>query len=228
MEAPSPSYIFTRGVFIIALIVAGLFAYSFIKKQRRQDAITAELKVITSDSSFFQQFYAEEARKTLVRAIGLIAEANFLGVSPEKSIDRALGVKDEFFSSDSETEEPPAREKIIRNCLRGNYDNFLKFGYTADFRTLTAMREGNLPPIPSGPHAGRKPEVASLIDASMLPGIEKVVANLEIRPPVEEGRKPGEIEITAAKQFVRDLAAAQIIEQSVQDRVIETLSKPSP
>jgi hypothetical protein len=199
MEAPSPRYIITRAVFFIALLVAGLFTYSFIKKQRRQAALTAELQVITSDSSFFQQFYAEEARKTLVRAIGLMAEANFLGMPPEESINSALGVKQEFFSSDSGREEPPAREKIIRNCLRGNYDNFLKFGYTADFRTLEAMREGNLPPIPSGPHSGRKPEVASLVDASLLPGIEKVVANLEIRPPADEKRKPGEIEIASAK-----------------------------
>lgn len=228
MEAPDARYIFNRAVVLIALLVACLFAYSFIKKTRRQAAITSELKSITSDSSFFQQFYAEDARKTLVRAVGLIAEANFLGVPPDKSIDRALGVKQEFFASDNEPDEPPVREKIIRNCLRGNYENFLKLGYTADFHTLKVMRDGALPPIPSGPQAGRKPEVATLIAASISPGIEKVVANLEIRPPAEEGRKPTEIEIAAAKQFARDLAAAEIIEEAVRDKILASLSNPAP
>lgn len=228
MEAPSPRYILTRAIFLIALLFACLFAYSFIKKEKRKAAIISELQSITSDSSFFQQFYAEDARKTLVRAIGLIAEANSLGVPPDKAINRGMGIKEDFFSSDSERDDPPAREKIIRNCLRGNYENFLKLGYTADFRTLEEMRKGELPGIPTGPHYGRKATIGSLIAPSISPGMDKVVANLEIRPPMEEERKLTDIEIAAAKQFARDLASAQLIEESVKDRIIETLSKQSP
>jgi hypothetical protein len=228
METPSPRYVLSRAIFLVALLFAFLFAYSFFKKEKRKAAIISELQSITSDSSFFQQFYAEDARKTLVRAIGLIAEANTLGVTPDKAIKRGMGIKEEFFSSDSERDEPPVREKIIRNCLRGNYENFLKLGYTADFHTLDAMGKGELPSIPSGPHAGRKAIVGSLIDSSISHGMEKVVANLEIRPPFGEERKPTDIEIAAAKQLARDLAQAQIIEEPVRDRIIEALAKQSP
>jgi hypothetical protein len=153
MEAPSPRYIITRAAFLIILLIAVLTGYSFIKKKQRQSAITAELQSITSDSSFFKQFYAEDARKSLIRAIGLIAEANTLGLPPDKAISLGMGIKPKFFENDAENDEPPAREKIIRECLRSNYENFLKLGYKPDFHTLDALKKGELPPIPEGPQS---------------------------------------------------------------------------
>lgn len=228
MEAPSPRYIITRAAFLLALLVAVLSGFSFFKKQQRQSAIIADLQSITSDSSFFKQFYAEDARKSLVRAIGLIAEANSLGVPPDKAIDRGMGIKPQFFENDAEKDEPPAREKIIRSCLRSNYENFLKLGYKPDFHTLEAMKRGELPPIPEGPQSGKTPEIANLISPVISPGMEKVLANLEIRPPQGESQKPTDIQIAAAKQLARDLSDAQLIEEPVRDRIIEGLSKPAP
>lgn len=228
MEAPSPRYILTRAAFILAAMVAILFAWGFIKKKQRQSAISAELQSLASDSSFFQQFYPEDARKSLVRAIGLIAEANSLGMPPETAIDRALGIKEEFFENEKEESDTPVREKIIRSTLRSNYENLLKLGYKPDFHTIAAMKDGELPPIPTGPQMGRKAEVGNLIDPSISPGLEKVIANLEIRPPSQDDRKPTDIEIAAAKQLARDLSDARIIEDSVRDRILDALSKPSP
>jgi hypothetical protein len=225
MEMPSIRDILNRIVFYSVLLGTCYFGYKFAMKLRRQSAITSELQSITSDSSFFQQFYAENARKTLVRAIGLIAEANALGVDPDKAIDRGIGIKEEFFASNTVHEEPPVRQKIIRTCLRGNYENFLKLGYTANIQTLEAMRKGELPPIPSGPRSGYHVEIGTLIDASISPGMEKVIANLEIRPPVDGRRRLTDIQVAAAKQLARDLAAANIIQQSVQMRIIEALPK---
>ncbi len=225
MEAPSPRYILTRAAFLIALLVAVLFGYSFFKKFQRRSAITDELQSITSDSSFFQQFYAADARKSLIRAIGLIAEANGLGVPPEKAIDRGMGLKDKWFENELEKRDPPTREKIIRTCLRSNYENFLKMGYIGDFHTLDAMKSGELPPIPSGPNVGRLPEIANLISSEISPGMEKVIANLEIRPPQSEPTKPTDIQIAAAKQLARDLSDARIIEEPVRDRIIKALAK---
>jgi hypothetical protein len=226
MEAPSPRYILTRSAFLIALLVAVLFGLSFVKKHQRKSAIFAELQSITSDSSFFQQFYAEDARKSLARAIGLIAEATTLGVEPNAAIDRGLGIKPKFFENDAEKDEPPVREKIIRACLRGNYENFLKLGYKPDFHTLDILKNGGLPPIPAGPQTGRKPEIANLIPPAISPGLEKVIANLEIRPPQPEDRKPTDIEIAAAKQLARDLSDARIIEEPVRDRILKSLGTP--
>lgn len=225
MEAPSPRYILTRAAFLIGAVVAVLFVWGFIKKKQRQGAITAELQSITSDSSFFQQFYPEDARKSLVRAIGLIAEANTLGLSPDTAIDRGLGIKEKFFENELEEYEIPAREKIIRTSLRSNYENFLKLGFKADFQTIATMKAGELPAIPAGPQAGRKPEIANLIDPAISPGMEKVIANLEIRPPNPDNHKPTVIEIASAKQLARDLADARIIEEAVRDRILEGLSK---
>jgi hypothetical protein len=163
----------------------------------------------------------------LVRAVALIAEANQLGIPPEKAIDRGLGIEEVFFSTDTNPYEPTAREKIIRNSLGSNYENFLKLGYKADFHTLEAMREGKLPILTDGPLAGKKPTIATLIDPVVSPGIDKVIANLEIRPPQTESHVPTDIEIAAAKQLARDLADAKIIEEPVRDRIIAKLSEPA-
>lgn len=227
MESPSPRYILTRAVFLIAAIFVVLAGISFVKKKQRQSAIIAELKSISSDSSFFKQFYPEDARKSLIRAVALIAEANQLGIPPEKSIDRGLGIEEVFFNTDTDPYEPTAREKIIRSSLGSNYENFLKLGYKPDFHTLSTMREGKLPVIPDGPLAGKTPMIATLIDPAISPGIDKVIANLEIRPPQTESHAPTDIEIAAAKQLTRDLADAKIIEEPVRDKIIGKLSELS-
>lgn len=221
----NPRYILTRAVFLIAALFAVLYGISFIKKKQRQSAIIAELKSISSDSSFFKQFNPEDAQKSLVRAVALIAEAKQLGIAPEKAIDRGLGIEEVFFSTDTNPYEPTARETIIRSSLGSNYENFLKLGYQPDFHTLEAMREGRLPILTEGSLAGKKPVIATLIDPSISPGIDKVIANLEIRPPQTEPRAPTDIEIAAAKQLARDLADAKIIEQPVRDRIIAKLSE---
>lgn len=228
MKAPSPAYLLSRAAYAIGLLVVILYASGFVKKHRRQSAIIAELESITSDSSFYQQFYAADAQKSLVRAVGLIAEANALGIPPDTAISRGMGLKREFFANESRREQPPVRERIIRNCLRGNYENFLKFGYKADSGTLATMRSGELPVIPAGPQLGRKPVIANLIDPAISPGLEKVIPNLVIRPPATDEAKPTDIEIAAAKHLARDLAEGNFIEESVCDRILRGLSEPTP
>lgn len=227
MEA-SPQYILSRAAFFIALLVALLFGTSFVKRKQRENAITAELQSITSDSSFFHQFYPDAAGKALVRAVGLIAEATKLGATPLTAINRGIGIKTKFFENDARHEDPPPREKIIRGCLLANYDNFLKLGYTADYQTLEAMKTGELPPIPSGPQAGKKPVIAHLIDPALAPGMDKVIANLEIRPPPADNHQPTTLELAAAKQLAADLTEGQYIEESVRDKIHKALTTPEP
>ena len=226
MEAPSPLYILTRSIYLIATIIAILFVYGFIKKKQRISAIATELQSITCDSSFFKQFSADDTRKTLMRAVALIMEANSLGQPPDIAIDRGLGIKEKLFNTESEKKEIPAREKIIRDCLRTNYENCLRLGYTGDVRTIKSLKEGEFPTITTGPHSGKKPMIATLISPTISPGMEKVVANIEIRPPQEESHKLTDIETAAAKQLAKDLADAKIIEEPVRNRIIEGLSKP--
>jgi hypothetical protein len=225
MEAPSPRYILTRAAFLIALLIAVLYGFSYFKKFQRKSAIVAELKSIASDSSFFQQFYAADAQKSLVRAIGLMAEANELGLTPDRAIDGGLGIERKYFTTDEDRKDPPARDKIIRSSLTSNYENFRKLGYSPDFRTLQGMKNGELPEIPSGPQAGQKPEIGTLIDPTLSPGMERVIANLELRPPRQGNTQASDVETAAAKQLARDLYEARIIEESARDRILEKLTQ---
>jgi hypothetical protein len=228
MEAPSPRYIITRAAFLIGLLIVCLIGLKHFKKYQRKNAIFSDLQSITSDSSFFRQFSAEDAHKSLVRAIGLIAEADTLGVEPEVAINRGMGIEEKMFDADADRDDPPIREKIIRDCLRSNYENFIKLGYTADFQTLAALKDGEFPPISSGPQSGKKPEIANLIPPEISPGMEKVIANFEIRPPQTETRKPTDIELASAKNLANELASARIIENDARDRIIKGLSPPEP
>ena len=227
MEA-SPQYILSRAAFFIALLVAVLFGVSFVKKKQRESAIITELESITSDSSFFHQFYPDAARKSLVRAVGLIGEATTLGVTPLAAINRGMGIKPKFFENDARHEEPKPREKIIRECLLANYENFLKLGYKADYQTLDALKDGELPPIPTGPQAGKKPVIATLISPTLAAGMDKVIANLEIRPPQSDDHQPTTLEIATAKQLAADLTEGQFIEESVRDKIYKALTTPEP
>ena len=226
MEAPSPRYIITRAAFLIAAGFVLLYGISFTKKTQRESAIFTELRSITSDSSYFHQFYAEDAQKALIRAVALIAEANELGTPPDKSIDRALGIDPAYFKLAEKPEDTQPREKIIRASLANNYENFRKLGYKPDFLTLSTMKEGTLPPIPSGPEAGKKPVIVTLIPQAASPGIEKVIANLEIRPPSRETTPPTDLQIAAAKGLINDMVEARLIEESVSTRLTDSLTSP--
>ncbi len=74
-----------------------------------------------------------------------------------------------------------------------------------------------MPLIPSGPQSGKKPEIANLIPPEISPGMEKVIANLEMRPPQTEAHKITDIE----------LASARIIENDVRDRIFKGLTPPA-
>ena len=224
----SPRYILSRAVFFIALLIAVLFGVKFVKKKQRESAIISELETITRDSSFFHQIDPETAHKSLVQAVGLIAEANELGISPPKAINRGMGIKEKFFESDARHDESQPREKVIRGCLLDNYDNFLKLGYKANHQTLDAMSEGKLPPIPSGHYAGKTPVIANVISPTLAPGMENVIANLEIRPPQPENHPPTDLEIAASIRLADDLVECSIIGESVHDKIVKALIPPKP
>lgn len=228
MDSTNIRYILTRAGAVILAIVMALYALGYMKKRNRQAALVAELKSLSSDSSFFHQFYAEDARKSLIRAVGVIAEANNLGLEPDKAINRGLGMEEKYFAIDEDKEAPPLRESLVRATLRANYENFRKLGYEADFHTLEMMRDGELPPVRTGPQAGTKAEVGTIIDPALSPGIDKVMANLEIRPPREKGVPMSDVEIAAAKQLAANLALAGVIEEAAGRRIGESLTPKPP
>jgi hypothetical protein len=217
-------YILTRALSIIALLVALLYGYGYFKKHQRKSAVVSELRQICGESSFFRQFSAEDARKTLIRAIGLLAEADSLGMDIDSAIDGGLGVRTEWFENELDEDDTPLKEQIIRASLRANYDNFIKLGFKPEFNTFKPMMDGELAAIPTGNFAGRKPVIETLIPEIASPGIEKVLANLELSPPDSRDKPVTDIRIAAAKQLARDLSDAGLIEVAARDRIISHLT----
>ena len=224
MEPRSLRYILSRAATAIVLIIALLYGLSFMKKKQRKDAIVADLKSLSSDSSFFRQFSASAAEKSLIKAVGLIAEASVMGMDPSLAIDRGLGIEEKYFLMDEDRKDPPVREQIIRTCLRANYENFRKFGYTSDFHTLQSMKEGKLPPVRTGQLAGSRPEISTIIPPSLSPGLDRVMANLEIRPAKAPGTPMTDVEIATAKRLASELRAAGVIEKAAELRIIDALT----
>ena len=70
-------------------------------------------------------------------------------------------------------------------------------------------------------------QVRTIIDAALSPGLDRVVANLEIRPPRKPGSAMNDVEIAAAKQLAKVLSDAGVIETAAADRIIESLT-PKP
>jgi hypothetical protein len=86
------------------------------------------------------------------------------------------------------------------------------------------MKEGDLVSIPEGPFAGQKPVIRTLIPEAASPGIEKVIANLELAPPGTGEAPLTDLQTAAAKQLARNLVYARLIEEPVADRIVEHLA----
>nr|MCU0780433.1 hypothetical protein [Akkermansiaceae bacterium] len=87
---------------------------------------------------------------------------------------------------------------------------------------------GVLPPIPSGPHRGQRPELVMLIPPELSPGIDRVMANLEIRPPRDGVAPRTDTEIALARQLAHDLAMAGVIEDAALERILAGLAEAAP
>jgi len=224
MEEITLRYILTRAISLILIIVVALYAFGYVKNRGQQKEIVSELRSLSSESSFFGQFSEADAKRSLIQAVGLIAEANKLGLEPDKAIDRSLGIEEKYFAMDDDDVKPSVRQHIIKKTLRSNYENFRKLGYEADFHILESMRKGDLPPIRTGPRAGERAEVGTIIDPTLSPGLETVLANLEIRPADFERAKMTDIEIAAAKTLVIELGNANVIEDVAEKRILKELA----
>lgn len=229
MDPQQVRYVISRAVTSILLIIAVLYGFGMFKKKQRKDKLFADLKSVCSDSSYFRQFDPVDAQKTLIKGVGLVAEAKLMGIDPNDAISRGLGIEEKYFMLDEEKKnEEPIRERIIRNSLRSNYENLIKVGYTPDFHTLGALKNGELPPVRNGPSAGSRAEIGMIIDPTLSPGLNLIVANLEIRPPKKPGTPMTDVEITAAKELAKDLSSAKILEKEATTRIIEHYTPKIP
>ncbi|HSP41327.1 MAG TPA: hypothetical protein VLO11_00510 [Luteolibacter sp.] len=217
--------IILRTVTLVILLVALIYGYQHYVKKQRKAKVVAELSHICGESAFYRQFSADDARKTLIRAIGLLAEAESLGMGVDEAIKGGLGIETGWFDDKPDPDDMPISQKIVRDSLRSNYDNFIKLGYQPVFDVFYPMKEGDLVQIPEGPLAGRKPVIRTLIPEEASPGIEKVIANLELAPPGTDEAPMTDLQFAAAKQLTRNLVYARLIEEPVAERIIAYLDR---
>jgi len=230
MHAPSINDILRYAVLLIIIVVVALFATSFLRKRREHKALVDEMRSVVSESSYYRQFYAADARRTLLRAMHLLHQAEQRGKDPSRFLNEVLGVAGDSWL-DRTDERPYSRsraEGLADSTLRANYEHCRKLGLLDDADALEALAKGELPNISIGPAAGKRLTVYPIIAPELSPGIDKVLANLELGPPRDASQPLGDVEIAAARKLARDLEQADIIDAEALRRILSRYDEMRP
>lgn len=219
------STIVIRVVIGVLLLIGGLKLLAMWNQKRAVDELFEEMRVLTTDASYLRQFDSDEATRTLLRLMVLMWKAENQGVPPERVIDRIFLTEKRMFDNEK---KPPvsATQRLIRDNLEFNRDALRKLGYPADRTTFEALEAGRLPALTDGPFARQQPIVHRVIDPTLSPGLDTVIANFEIRPPGEIDRFD-DVNLARARQLVRQLRSANIIESDAAERLSQSLERPA-
>lgn len=207
-------------VIVIVLLLAFLFGYKHYKRYERRNQIVAELQSATSDASFYRQFKRQDAEATLLECIGLVEQARLLGLPTNELFDRVFQHKEKNEYQVDRYDSFPIRETLVRETLTAGHQAAKQLGLL-EAASLRDLGEGRIPST-----LGERPRIATLIDPSVSPGIEKIVPNLELRPASDENQPPSAIEIAAARRLTRDLASAGLIETNVELNILAHYQTP--
>lgn len=207
---------------IIALLVGSLLVHKHYRRYVTKKELVAELQGISSDSSFYRQFNADDAHATLLRSIAIIHAAGELGLTPAELFDRVFEFDEGDVFGETRSRNYTVKEQLARNTLANAYDAAKRLEML-DSGGIRDLREGRLPITPKG-----TPVILPLIDPELSPGLEKIIPNLEILPADRAGkdRKLTAIETAAARKLANDLAAAGLIENSVAERIVDHYETP--
>jgi hypothetical protein len=219
----NPFSIVTRVVLLLAILLGGLKLMTLWNQKRHIDSLIADMRVMASEASYFNQFDADEATRTLVRLTGLMWRAEAAGLPPAQVLDRLFGTEPGMFESTRNEPEPP-RQRLIRENLAHNRDALRKLGYPAGRETFDSLDEGILPILREGPFAGGRPVVHRVIDPAHSPGLDRLLVNFEIRPPGDSAPQD-DLAITRARRLVRELGNAGLLDHDAVERIIKALEQ---
>jgi hypothetical protein len=211
-------------VIIVVLLVASLFFHKHYSRYVTKKEIVAEMQSVTSDSSFYRQFEADDAQATLLRSIALIHQADELGLPLPELMDRVFNRNQSEFFEDTPSSDHPIKEELVENALTSAYEAARRLEIL-DSHSVSDLRDGRMPITPAG-----SPVILPLIDPELSPGLEKIIPNLEILPPDRAGktRELSSIETAAARKLAKDLSSARLIEDTIAERIIEHYKTKSP
>jgi len=212
---------------LIALVLV-VFGMKWWGKQRTEKEIVTELRALTSPSSSFEQFNAEDTRKALFRTLYQLHLAeDKLGMPADETLDKVFKIRktDGFMGGpdpDRYDDQDPG-ERLVRDSLMRNFEKGNRLGIFSDSVGLEALRKGEAAQIHAGDFSGRWIEVSYIIDPAISPGIEKIVPNLVVGPPAakDDPALPTEFDIARAKQFASALNYAGQLEREALNRIVK-------
>lgn len=217
-------YLFMAAVGLILLIV-GLKIWG---KQKSDRMIVRELRVLAKPTSSFEQIYAKDAEAALFKSMYFLHMADTkLKTEPGEVLQKVFHGKGDgalFPSPEVGQTYVDPRETLILEGLLRNYQHCHTLGLFAESDSLDALEEGEPPTISTGPAAGSKVRIRYIISPEISPGVEKLIPNMLIAPPLAEGEeegKPTDLNIKQAKSLASLLSSARLIERNAEDRIIE-------
>lgn len=220
----SPYTIVVRFIGLLLLAFVCLKLWTMWNQKRKVDAMFDEMRVLASEASYYQQFDADEASRTLLRLMGLMWKVELWGVAPENVTERIFRMERRMFDGNRKTPAEPVRQRLIRMNIEANRDALRKLGYPPEQQIFIALDEGKLPRVEEGPFEGRRPVVHRIIDPIHSPGLDMVIANFEIRPELTESPMD-DVTLARARQLVRELGNARIIDRDAVERITQDLER---
>ncbi len=212
------------GAVVLIIAILGLKAWNKIKLEKQ---IVGELRHLADPTTSFESHSAEDAESALFKSIALLHQAEAeLGKEPVEILKKVFhGNDDGALFGKAETgrnASPDPREEVIRKGLLRNYQHCRTLGILSDGESRRALKEGTRPLVTKGPSSNSRVIIRYIIAPEISPGVEKLVPNMIISPSdLEEREQPTDLEITQAKELVRDLYNASLIEREAGDRLRE-------
>ena len=214
-------------VIALVLLVLGTFGLKVWNKQKLQDRIVKDLRSLTNQTASFEARNSTVARSALFRTMGLLHEAKKeLDIEPAEVLTEVFHGDDEGALFGRKETGPNAysdpKADIIRKGLLRNYTHCTNLGLFSDSENLKMLAEGKPPSISNGEAAGANAVVGYIVEPEIAAGIESIIPNMVISSPAarnEQDAPPTEFEITRAKELIRDLYRARLIDRDAEDRL---------
>ena len=210
------------GIIVVALAIVGLKVWN---KHKLEKQIVSELRDLAHPTTSFESAYEADATSSLFKSMALLHKTkDKLNKEPNEilrevfhgSDDGALFGKMESGSNAS----PDPQAGVIGKGLLRNYQHCRTLGIFSDSENLRMLSAGKTPIIRKGPDSNSKAAIRFILNPSVSPGAERIIPNMIISPPnLSESDKPTDMQISQAKELVRALYDARIIERDTGDRL---------
>lgn len=210
------------GAVVVAIAIVALKAWN---KHKMEKQIVSDLRDLAHPTTSFEAAYDAEATSSLFKSMALLHKIKAeLNKEPNEILREVFHGDDEGalfgeMESGSNASSDPQAELIGKGLLR-NYQHCRTLGIFSDSENLRNLMAGKTPIIKSGPDSNSKATIRFIIDPSVSPGSERIIPNMIISPPDRgEGGKPTDMQISQAKEFVRALYDARVIERDTGERL---------